>query len=61
MTGLWSELSAVSVLQLAVVARLALVIVMSGELSVPFEAALVGSSPLRTTHDTCLAVQCVRQ
>ena len=34
MIGLWSELSAVSVLQLAVVARLALAIVMSGELSV---------------------------
>ena len=50
MIGLWSELSAVSVLQLAVVARLALAIVMSGELSVQFEAALVGSSPLRTTH-----------
>ena len=50
MIGLWSELSAVSVFQLAVVARLALAIVMSGELSVPFEEALVGSSPLRTTH-----------
>ena len=37
MIGLWSELSAVSVLQLVVVARLALAIVMSGELSVPFE------------------------